>query len=175
MKRCFTFNNYPDCKRVAKFLQTVIPSTIHVQLGNAIAVSEENYPTAIIEGKQFIEENNITCNWIDAGDHELPLTLVPFAIITLNDSYIKEPYCIESSVLHLSYNFAFHCSNFLKQKVFSQIHSDGTIYFLIEDTRSTMKHYDIVKSIQVSSYYFPENIHKEVAFTYYFGNIMPDN
>jgi len=175
MKRCFTFNNYSDCKMVAKFLKTVIPSPIHVQLGNAIAVTEEDYPDAIFEGKQFIKENKIPCNWVDYGNHELPITLVPIAIIAFNDGYIKEPYCIETSALHLSYNFAFHCSNFLKKKVFTQIHSDGTISFLIEDTRSTEKHFEMVKTIHVSSYYFPGNIHKDVAFTNYFGNILPND
>ena len=67
MKPCFKFYGCDDSKLVAKFLQSVIPSAVHVRLNNTIVVSTNEYQTAIVEGKQFIKNNNIHCHWID-GD-----------------------------------------------------------------------------------------------------------
>ena len=57
MKKCFTFNSYSDCKMVENFLKEVIPSPVHIQLGNSIAVADEVYEKAILEGKKFTAEN----------------------------------------------------------------------------------------------------------------------
>lgn len=175
MKRCFTFNNYPDCKMVAKYLRTIISSTIHIQLGNSIAVAEDVYETAILEGKEFVEENGLSCNWADISGQEIPMNLVPIAIITLNENYTFSPHCLSASALDSLKFFTDFCESFLKRKLFTQIRFDGTIAFLIEDPHSTIEQLVIVQSLQEHRSYLRDNIYSNMLFTDYFGNILPND
>lgn len=170
MKRCFTFSNYQDCKPVAQFLQTVISSTVHIQLGNAITVAEDVHSTAILEGKRFVAKNSIVCNWVDASNSELPLNLVPFAIITLSKNHLDSHRCLSRSALSSVYRFADFCEKYLKRNVFTQLRNDGTIAFLIEQTNSLEHHLKIVESVKEHKGYLNDIIYTDLVFTDCFGN-----
>lgn len=175
MKKCFACKCYADGKKVATFLQTVIPSTVHQQLDNSITVDSAIYSKAIIEGKNFVTQEGINCNWVDSTGNEVPMDLVPFAIVALtsrNDNIIQ-PYSLSKEALIYITNFADLCENVTGNKVFVQPRPNGTIAFLFKMTWNDFsKHSEQVEKIMHKSKEIITSEFASIIFTDIFGKII---
>lgn len=174
MKKCFTFKCYADCKKVTNFLQTVIPTTVHHQLGNAITVETLMYGHAILQGKKFVSQEKIDCNWVDYTENEVPLHMAPFAIVTLDANLTTPPYCLPAYALTSITHFADLTQSIIARKVHVQPRPDGTIAFLIACRHDAiLEHGDIVDKLKDKKEFLKDSIFTNVAFTDIFGKPYP--
>lgn len=167
MKKCFTFKCYADCREAAKFLQTVIPSTVHSRLDNNIVVADDMYEHAIVQGMQFVKK--FDCNWVDDSGNEVPINMAPFAIISLKD-YIVQPNCLAVYSFPSITHFATFAETLFERKVFIQIRSNSTIAFLIQISHDKyLEHSTLVEKIKEKSIFLNDSIFDNVVFTNIYG------
>lgn len=169
MKKCFTFSSYTECKKLAKHLEAKLSTNVFIQLGNTLTVSRDMYEAAIIEGRKYVTENQITCNWVDAFGQETPIPLVPFSYIAVEKNDSVFPYCLSSSVLSAIKTFSLFCEALVQRQVFIQVRPNGNVVFLIEQPISIDEQFEIVQKIREHSCYHRIKKVTQFSFTDCFG------